>query len=141
VTKSTKKTAAKAADDKSVTAKKKTATKKTAATKKTTAKPAVKKTVPKKKAAPKKTAASRKTPAKPGTATRKPTTGTRAAASTTAKLPAGVINAAQRHEMISEAAYLRAEAHGFGTDSHANWVHAENEIDARLARDGIIVKD
>ena len=132
MTKSTKKTTTKAAGDEKPATKKKAVAKKTAATAKTTAtaKPALKKKVAKKRATPKKKA----TTAKAAVPRKK------VVASTTAKRPAGVISAAQRHAMIAEAAYLRAEAHGFVTDSHTDWVYAESEIDARLARDGILVK-
>lgn len=40
----------------------------------------------------------------------------------------------QRHQLIAEAAYLRAEARGFGgEDPISDWLAAEQEIDGRLA--------
>ena len=39
----------------------------------------------------------------------------------------------QRHRMIEEAAYFRAEGAGFDCDASACWLVAEEEIDARLA--------
>lgn len=120
---------------------KKTAAKK-AATKKTAAKPtAAPKTATKKTAAKKATA--RKATSKPATA--KPAAGIEDAAvapSVPGAAPATrTISRAARHAMIAEAAYLRSEAHGFTTDSHADWVHAEAEVDQRLLRDGILVAD
>ena len=45
-----------------------------------------------------------------------------------------VITPAQRTQMISELAYLRAEARGFaGGDPVEDWLAAEAEVDARLA--------
>lgn len=44
----------------------------------------------------------------------------------------GSINAKQRHEMISEAAYLLAEKRGFhGDSSMDDWLQAEADIDAK----------
>jgi hypothetical protein len=43
------------------------------------------------------------------------------------------VPAVQRHELIAEAAYLRAAARGFhGGDPTADWLEAEREIDDRL---------
>lgn len=39
----------------------------------------------------------------------------------------------QRHRMIEEAAYFRAEQAGFECDPSECWLVAEEEIDARLA--------
>ena len=52
---------------------------------------------------------------------------------------AQTISSGQRRELIAEAAYLRAEAHGFATDAHNDWVIAEQEIDERLQSEGIVV--
>jgi len=42
----------------------------------------------------------------------------------------------QRRRMIAEAAYYRAEKRGFsGGSSVDDWIAAESEIDAKLARD------
>jgi hypothetical protein len=43
------------------------------------------------------------------------------------------VSSAQRHRMIEEAAYLRAERRGFaGDNSKDDWLEAEAEVDARL---------
>jgi len=43
------------------------------------------------------------------------------------------VSAAQRRQMIAEAAYFRAEKRGFdGGDSLQDWCEAEAEVDARL---------
>jgi hypothetical protein len=44
------------------------------------------------------------------------------------------VNPAQREQMIAEAAYFRAERHGFGGDAVRDWCEAEAEVDARLRR-------
>lgn len=44
------------------------------------------------------------------------------------------INPGQREQMIAEAAYFRAERHGFGGDAVRDWCEAEAEVDARLRR-------
>lgn len=46
------------------------------------------------------------------------------------------ILASERHQMIAEAAYLRAEAQGFISDQREDWLMAEAEVDARLAKAG-----
>ncbi|MGB5200407.1 MAG: DUF2934 domain-containing protein [Sedimenticolaceae bacterium] len=51
------------------------------------------------------------------------------------------ILASERHQMIAEAAYLRAEAQGFTSDQHEDWLMAEAEVDARLAKAGRKVVD
>lgn len=44
------------------------------------------------------------------------------------------VSAAQRHQMIAEAAYLRAERRGFTpADPVEDWLTAEQEIDALLS--------
>jgi hypothetical protein len=43
--------------------------------------------------------------------------------------------------MICEAAYLRAEAQGFLSDDREDWLLAEAEIDARLVKAGVTLKD
>lgn len=40
----------------------------------------------------------------------------------------------ERFKMIEQAAYFRAEKHGFQVDPHANWIAAEKEVDAILAK-------
>ena len=46
-----------------------------------------------------------------------------------------VVSAEERHRMICEAAYLRAERRGFvGGDPHQDWLEAEGEIDALITR-------
>ena len=42
------------------------------------------------------------------------------------------VTAEQRHRMIEEAAYLRAEQAGFECDPSECWLVAEEEIDTRL---------
>jgi hypothetical protein len=42
-----------------------------------------------------------------------------------------IINAAQRHQLISEAAYFKAEQRGFeGDDALRDWLDAESHIDS-----------
>ena len=43
-------------------------------------------------------------------------------------------SAEERFKMIEQAAYFRAEKHGFQVDPQANWVAAEKEVDAILAK-------
>ncbi len=45
------------------------------------------------------------------------------------------VSSEQRHHMIEEAAYFRAEHEGFGGDALENWLRAEAEID-RMLREG-----
>lgn len=59
----------------------------------------------------------------------------KAAPTATAK----TISAQDRYHMIDEAAYYRAEKNGFQVDPHANWIAAEKEIDALLAKQNIKV--
>ncbi|HKJ08095.1 MAG TPA: DUF2934 domain-containing protein [Gammaproteobacteria bacterium] len=93
---------------------------KKAAGKKPAAKPAPKKKADKKTQAPAKTA------------TPKKTAGT-AAAQTPKDQAAPFITSQQRHQLIAEAAYLRAERRGFsGGDPTRDWLEAEEEIDAAL---------
>lgn len=42
------------------------------------------------------------------------------------------VSAEQRHLMISEAAFFRAERSGFRSDPLGDWLEAEAEIDAML---------
>lgn len=44
------------------------------------------------------------------------------------------ISAAERHQLIAEAAYLRSEAQGFLGDAREDWLIAEQEIDAHLRK-------
>jgi len=129
--KTTKKTAGKAAakspEEAAKTVKKKTAAKKTPTKKKAAAKKAVaKKSTKKKISATKPTAkkAAKKAPVRKSPAT---------AASRRQ------LSAAERHAMIAEAAYLRGESMGFLTDEGEDWLLAEAEVDARLAKAGIKV--
>jgi hypothetical protein len=101
---------------------KKAATKKTAAKKTASKKTTAKKAVAKKAPAKKKAVARKKTAGKSSTATRH-------------------ISAAERHQMIAEAAYLRGEAQGFLSDQQDDWLLAEAEVDALLAKAGAQVSD
>jgi len=111
---------------------------KKAAGKKPAAKPAPKKKADKKTQAPAKTATPKKTAAKNAATTasgKQPagkTAGT-AAAQTPRDQAAPFITSQQRHQLIAEAAYLRAERRGFsGGDPTRDWLEAEEEIDAAL---------
>jgi hypothetical protein len=42
------------------------------------------------------------------------------------------VTSGQRHQMVAEAAYFRAERRGFRGDAVRDWCEAEVEIDARL---------
>jgi len=53
----------------------------------------------------------------------------------------GKITHAKRHEMIAEAAYLRAESQGFLSDEREDWLRAEADVDSLLTRAGIIVTE
>ena len=54
-------------------------------------------------------------------------------ASTVAAKP--TMSADQRHAMIAESAYRRAERRGFeGGDPFADWLESEREVDALLSR-------
>jgi len=45
------------------------------------------------------------------------------------------MSADQRHAMIAESAYRRAERRGFeGGDPFADWLESEREVDALLSR-------
>ncbi|MFT3765002.1 MAG: DUF2934 domain-containing protein [Minicystis sp.] len=48
--------------------------------------------------------------------------------------PPRPISKDERHQMIAKAAYGHAERTGFKTDPLLNWLQAEREIDAKLAR-------
>ena len=106
-------------------ASKKAAAKKTAARKATENKTTSKKTTNKKVAASK-SAVTRKAPGQ--TATR-------------SKPAVRQIGADDRHRMIAEAAYLRGESQGFLSDEREDWAIAEAEVDARLAKAKIKVRD
>jgi hypothetical protein len=99
-----------------------------AASKKTVAKKAAAKKVATKKKVAKKAAAKKKVVKK--TAKKK----------TTARASAKTIEASARQEMIAQAAYLRSESQGFLGDAEADWLAAEAEVDARLAKAGIKVR-
>jgi hypothetical protein len=91
---------------------------------KTTKKTAAKKKVVKK-------AAAKKTAAKKAPAVRKKAVAKKATAKT--------ISAARRHEMIAQAAYLLSESQGFLGSPDIDWLQAEAEVDAKLAKAGIKV--
>ncbi len=117
--KTTKKSATKASGSDTTSDEKKKATKKKTTKKKATAK----KAVSKKKAATKKSTA-------------KKATSKEAAAKVY-----GAISSAERHQMISEAAYLRSEAQGFAGDGRQDWLDAEADVDARLVKAKIKIVD
>ena len=130
--KTIKKTAPKAAKPKAApaaakkkAASKKTAAKKTGARKATVKKATVKKTTNKKVAAGK-SAATGKAPGP---------------AATRSKPAVRQIRADDRRRMIAEAAYLRGESLGFLSDEREDWAIAEAEVDARLAKAKIKVRD
>ncbi|HMP77468.1 MAG TPA: DUF2934 domain-containing protein [Kiritimatiellia bacterium] len=50
-----------------------------------------------------------------------------------------MISKEERMRMIEQAAYFRAEKHGFQGDSSQHWSAAETEIDADLKRRGVTV--
>jgi septal ring-binding cell division protein DamX len=120
--KTTKKSAAKAT---------KAPAKKKAVSKKST----VKKTTTKKATAKRATAPDTKTKAS-AHATKRKTAASRVSGAKTTQ-----ISASQRHQMICEAAYLRGEAQGFLSDDYEDWLLAEAEIDARLTKARIAIKD
>jgi hypothetical protein len=111
----------------------------------------VKKTAARKAAAKKAgvaTASAKQTPAKNKTAPNRKATANRAAPAKAAraKTPrkqvlARRITAAERHQLIAEAAYLRGEAQGFISDAHEDWLLAEAEVDTRLTRAKVKVLD
>lgn len=81
-----------------------------------------------KKAAPKKPA--RTTSEAPGKAVdAKPSKAAKAAPKRAKKF---TVIPAERHAMIAEAAYYRAEQRGFSGDPHMDWLEAEAEIDKML---------
>lgn len=51
-----------------------------------------------------------------------------------APAPLRKISGDERHQMIAKVAYRRAERAGFTTDPLHDWLMAEREIDAELAR-------
>jgi hypothetical protein len=123
--------------DKKTTAKKKSPaqqTSKDAVTKDVAARKA---SVPK-KAAPKAAGQEKAAAKKPGA--KKPGAKKPAAKKVAPKATQRIL-ASERHQMIAEAAYLRAEARGFASDQHEDWLMAEAEVDARLAKAGRKVID
>lgn len=96
-----------------------------------------KKTSTRKKASPKAAAPVAATvtapvaPAAPAPAAAKP--------AAPAKPAPRTITASERARMVQEAAYYRAEKRGFQGDPHEDWVAAEAEISARLARENVRV--
>ncbi len=66
--------------------------------------------------------------------TTKATTASTATAVGPSKKSTIVVSAEERHRMIAEAAYLRAERRGFANgDPKADWFAAEQEVDALIA--------
>lgn len=61
-------------------------------------------------------------------------TATTRAASEGAPAARAPISSEERHRMIAKAAYGRAERSGFRSDPIENWLVAEREVDALLAR-------
>ena len=118
---------------KTVDARPKAAKKEASSKKKGTKKAAAKKTVAKKATGSKTTA--KKTPAKKTTS--KKAAGKKAAAR---RRPSKPITAQRRHELVAQAAYFRSESQGFLGDAAADWLAAEAEVDARLAKAGIKVR-
>lgn len=114
-------------------------TKKSAAKATNVAKAPTKKTVSKKTTVKKN--AHKKAPSKKTTATkakaRKPAAGTAKRRTAVTRPPGDKtthISANKRRQMISEAAYLRGEAHGFLSDEREDWLLAEAEIDTVLTK-------
>ena len=122
-----KKNAAKAADSTTAPVGKKTVAKKAVAKKQAAAKKSASKKATTKKVVAKKKRAD-------ATAARK------AAAKRPSPAPSRRISANERHRMIAEAAYLRGETQGFLSDEHEDWLLAEAEVDARLAKAGVTLK-
>ncbi|HBA85576.1 MAG TPA: hypothetical protein DCZ95_15950 [Verrucomicrobia bacterium] len=50
------------------------------------------------------------------------------------KAESKLVTPEERQKMIEQAAYFRAEKLGWQVDPHANWVAAEAEVDAILAK-------
>jgi len=131
-------------EKKKVASKKKiSASKKAVARKKVTGK---KKAVAKKKviasrkgAAKKKVVSRKKAAAGKRTAVRKKTGDGNKTAKVSGKHSR--ITRSERRHMIAEAAYLRAEARGFGSNEHEDWLVAEAQVDCLLEKAGIIVGD
>ena len=90
-------------------------------------------------AAAEKTSAAKKAGAK--AAGRKKSVAKGSAAKKDTREAAQPMLASERHQMIAEAAYLRAEAQGFASDQREDWLMAEAEVDARLANAGRKVVD
>ena len=109
---------------------KNSAAKKSAAKKKATKKASVKKAAAKKPA-------SKKTAVKKKAAVKKTAPGPAAGGRKTVRH----VSAADRRQMIAEAAYLRGESQGFLSDERDDWLYAEAEVDALLAKAGIEVRD
>lgn len=53
----------------------------------------------------------------------------------------GQITGAERQQLISETAYLRAESQGFLGDQREDWLRAEADVDSLLTRAGVVVSD
>lgn len=103
----------------------------------------IKSTVTGKKASSKK-AGAKKRPVAKKTVARKATTKKKVASKKKAAAGAvkhGKITYAERHQMIAETAYLRAESQGFLSDEREDWLRAEADVDSLLTRAGITVTD
>lgn len=110
------------------------------AKKKTTAKKAAAKKSASKKTVARKTAAKKTTP-KRATAGPTPSGRPQGARSGQAVTQPRQISAAERRHMIAEAAYLRSESRGFISDEREDWLVAEAEVDLRLSRMKLTVRD
>jgi hypothetical protein len=132
--KTTKKSTGGGGEGDAPTVTKKTAAKKTAA-KKPSAKNATTRKTPVKKSAAGKT--SQKKAVAKKAAPKKAASGAGAAARKAVRH----IGAADRRQMIAEAAYLRGESQGFLSDERDDWLQAEAEVDALLAKAKIEVRD
>lgn len=51
------------------------------------------------------------------------------------------VTAEERRRLIAEAAYLRGESQGFLSDEREDWLQAESEVDALLAKAKVTVRD
>ncbi len=111
----------------STTSSKKTTAKKKAAPKKNPADDTAKRKMATKKAAVKKKKAVKQASDKPG----KPAAGKKTRH----------VTPAERRQLIAEAAYLRGESQGFLSDERDDWLQAESEVDALLAKAKVKIRD
>ena len=112
--------------------------KKAASRKKGVKKVGSKSTVAGKKAVTKKQPVAKKAVARKAAASKKAVLKKKAA---TGAVVHRQVSSAERHQMIAEAAYLRAESQGFLSDEGEDWLRAEAEVDSLLTRAGVIVTD